>query len=133
MSINHSNQPQNQADPSLILFLKQHRPIAPPGSCDLELKLMQQVDCQTIEPSRNTRLNLGKTLGKIWLIPVIALCSGLAIWTVGDRPKFQPSFAEINTKQKQQLESTLVKDWLISSGEDPEEVNAIYGNSETSN
>jgi hypothetical protein len=133
MSIHQPDQPQNQADPSLTLFLKQHRPIAPPDSCDLEQKLMQQINCHSVNPTQNLNSRIGSNLIKIWVIPLIALCSGIAIWTISDRAKFQPSFADMNTEQKQQLEATLVKDWLISSGEDPEEVNTIYGKSETSN
>jgi hypothetical protein len=134
MTNHQPNQQSDQDDLSLILFLKQHRPIAPPvnlKSClDLELKLMQQINSQI---SKTPKLTHWQALSKIWLVPVIVLLSGIALWSVSDRAKLQPSLAEMNTQEKQQLEATLVKGWLISTGEDPEEVNAIDVNSESSN
>lgn len=127
---NEANNQAKQNDSGLVFFLKQHHPIAPTGSLNLESKLIFQINLET------AKNNTWQRLSRVWLIPLF-LVSGIAIWTVSsisDRAQFQPSMANrnsgislpINAQESQQLEASLVKDWLISSGEDVEEVNSFY-------
>jgi hypothetical protein len=136
INLNQSNNQSNneesdrEQDSSLVFFLKYNRVIAPSGSPDLEAKLMAQINLAASKPT------VWKRLAKLWVIPLV-LASGLAILTNSFSDRTQQPFIATNNRElnsqdspeKQQLEASLVKDWLVFNVEEPE-VNSFYGDVE---
>ncbi|MDX1977149.1 MAG: hypothetical protein SFT94_05705 [Pseudanabaenaceae cyanobacterium bins.68] len=107
---------QDHLDQSLTQFLRQHRPVAPLGHPDLEQQILAQLTLLP-PPARPWQKHWQKTLG----LTALVITAAAATWITSDRAKFQPSLAQISVQEKQELTNSLVRNWLVSSGEDPEE------------
>jgi hypothetical protein len=129
----------SEEDKLLTEFLKQHQPVAPPASVNLEDRIMREIETN-ISPEEFVRRDRSQSSGstqqhQVWLIPS-AIAAGVIATVIGYRtfaPAPQPSPAEvagleafIESSWSNTVASELVVDHTyeqILSVEDPSAVN----------
>lgn len=90
----------SEEDKPLTEFLKQHQPVAPPASVNLEYRIMREIETN-ISPEEFFRRDRSQSSGtaqrhQVWLIPS-AIAAGVIATVIGYRtfaPAPQPSPAE---------------------------------------
>lgn len=110
-----NNHPDHQDQP-LTQFLRQYRPIAPPGRPDLEQQILAQLPPLTPSHPHAWSQNWSKILG----LTALMIAATVTTWITSDRAKFQPTLA-LSPAEEQEVVNDLVKAMLISSSEEPEE------------
>ncbi|AFY70874.1 hypothetical protein Pse7367_2618 [Thalassoporum mexicanum PCC 7367] len=102
---------ENQVDQNLIAFIKQHKPIAPPSTVNLEQQIMAQIDQlpvaedSAVVVSQPGQSKLRQLVKGLWLLPAIAVGAGI-FWASNRQPQFAISEAE-----SLEIEAALLSSW----------------------
>ena len=108
---NFDETPSDEADMTLVNFLQQNKPIAPPPAPNFEQQLFAEISKY---PQRSPHTNLNRNL-KRWLpwalaIPVI-LMTGIGFNLATNRSQLQIASNQISDADKAAIEQSLINSW----------------------
>jgi hypothetical protein len=98
-------------DHSLVAFLKQNKPIAPPPSSNFEQQLFAEISKYPQRSPKSSKANLWRWLPWAVLLPA-AIATGITFnWGI-NRSQYQ--IASISESEKAEIEQSLISSWNMT-------------------
>lgn len=96
---------------SLLIFLKQNKPIAPPPVLDFEQQLFAEISKYPQRSPKSSKANLWRWLPWTLLIPA-AIATGITFNWATNRSQYQ--IASISESEKAEIEQSLISSWHMT-------------------
>ncbi|PZO39996.1 MAG: hypothetical protein DCF19_12450 [Pseudanabaena frigida] len=113
-SENFEENSHDDSEASLVAFLRQNKPIAPPPVPNFEQQLFAEISKY---PQRSTRRNFKRWLPWALLIP-IAIATGITFNLVNNRSQLQiasnPSLNQMSESEQAAIEQSLISSWNVT-------------------
>jgi hypothetical protein len=102
---------EDQEDQNLVAFIRQHKPIAPPPSVNLEQQILVQIEQIPVEHApvamiSQTKGRIRRLTKALWLLPA-AIAIGAGLFLANNR---QPQFA-LSEAESLEIEAALISSW----------------------
>ena len=103
---------------SLVVFLKQNKPIAPPPVANFETQLFAEIS-KYPQPSQNKNLNKNFKRWLPWMLAIpVAIATSIAFnWAnnwVNNRSQYQVASSKISEPEQAEIEQSLISSWNIA-------------------
>jgi hypothetical protein len=108
-------------DHSLVAFLKQNKPIAPPPAPNFEQHLFAEISKYPQRSPKSSKANLWRWLPWTLLIPA-AIATGITFNWATNRSQYQ--IASISESEKAEIEQSLISSWNMTDDPTNQAVNA---------
>lgn len=118
---NFGEDPNENSGDSLVAFLKQNKPIAPPPALDFEQQLFAEISQYPQQSPKSSKANLWRWLPWTLLIPA-AIATGLTFNWATNRSQYQ--IASISESEKAEIEQSLISSWNMTDDLTNQAVNA---------
>jgi hypothetical protein len=116
-----SENSDDSSDDSLLAFLKQNKPIAPPPAPNFEQQLFAEISKYPQRSPKSSKANLRRWLPWALLIPA-AIATGITFNWVTNRSQYQ--MASISESEKTEIEQSLISSWNMTNDTTYQAVNA---------
>ena len=116
-----SENSDDSSDQSLLAFLKQNKPIAPPPAPNFEQQLFAEISKYPQRSPKSSKANLRRWLPWALLIPA-AIATGITFNWVTNRSQYQ--MASISESEKAEIEQSLISSWNMTNDTTYQAVNA---------
>ena len=113
--------PSEDSVDSLVSFLKQNKPIAPPPDPNFEKQLFAEISKYPQRSPKSSKANLRRWLPWALLIPA-AIATGITFNWVTNRSQYQ--MASISESEKAEIEQSLISSWNMTNDTTYQAVNA---------
>jgi hypothetical protein len=123
-----SEDSDDSSDQSLLSFLKQNKPIAPPPATNFEQQLFAEISKYPQRSPKSSKANLRRWLPWALLIPV-AIATGLTFNWVTNRSQYQ--VASISESEKAEIEQSLISSWNMTDDTTYQAVNTAPTSTDT--
>jgi hypothetical protein len=124
----YGESPGEDSDDSLLSFLKQNKPIAPPPSPKFEQQLFAEISKYPQRSPKFSKANSRRWLPWALLIPV-AIATGLTFNWVTNRTQYQ--VASISESEKAEIEQSLISSWNMTDDTTYQAVNTAPTSTDT--
>ncbi|TYQ25862.1 hypothetical protein PseudUWO311_14285 [Pseudanabaena sp. UWO311] len=112
--------PSEDSVDSLVSFLRQNKPIAPPPDPNFEKQLFAEINKYPQRSPKSSNANLRRWLPWALLIPVV-IATGITFNWVTNRSQYQ--MANISESEKAEIEQSLISSWNMTDDTTYQEVN----------
>ncbi|PZV10892.1 MAG: hypothetical protein DCF20_20600 [Pseudanabaena sp.] len=113
---------------SLVSFLKQNKPIAPPPASNFEQQLFAEISKYPQRSPKSSKANLRRWLPWALLIPA-AIATGITFNWATNRSQYQ--MASISESEKAEIEQSLISSWNMTDDLTDQAVNTAPSSSDT--
>jgi hypothetical protein len=104
---------------SLVCFLKQNKPIAPPPVASFETQLFAEISKYPQPLSKKTNQTQNKNLKRWWplmLVIPVAIATGISFNWVNNRSQYQvASVNQISEPEQAAIEQSLISSWNVTN------------------
>ncbi len=120
--------PNENSDDSLLSFLKQNKPIAPPPAPNFEQQLFAEISKYPQRSPKSSKANLRRWLPWALLLPA-AIATGITFNWATNRSQYQ--MASISETEKAEIEQSLISSWNMTDNMIDQSVNTAPTSTDT--
>lgn len=120
--------PNENSDDSLLSFLKQNKPIAPPPAPNFEQQLFAEISKYPQRSPKSSKANLRRWLPWALLLPA-AIATGITFNWATNRSQYQ--MASISEAEKAEIEQSLISSWNMTDNMIDQSVNTAPTSTDT--
>jgi hypothetical protein len=100
---------------SLVVFLKQNKPISPPPVANFETRLFAEISKYPQPSSQNKNLNRNLKRWLPWMLAIpLAIATGIGFNWVNNRSQHQVANSKISETEQAEIEQSLISSWNVT-------------------